>query len=203
MNKCIGKWLRVRFDVSHNKTFDIGGVQLIRPDDWRDTYDEKSQENTNYLETKPQICTVLIANPNYPFKVGDKLFCHYMAMESSQNGDILTNEAFIIADYVFFTFQPDGTWQLVDGTYLGKQVYTPEQATKSGLIYDLGGKKENLQVQITHVPSDAEDVKVGDTVLSIDKYNYEFTIYPDKYIRLTKEEIVGKVLHVAEKEIIA
>lgn len=197
MNKCIGKWLRVKYEANHNKTFDVGGVQLIRPDDWLHKDEDGKQtfqENTNYLETKPQICTVLIANPNYPFQVGDRLFVHYMAHETAKNGDILTNEAFIIADYIFFTFRDD-QWQLVDGTYIGEQVYTPEKATSSGLIYDIGGKKENMQVKITHIPNDADEIQVGDTVLSIDKYNYEFTIYPNKYIRLTKEEIVGKVIY--------
>ncbi len=201
--KCIHNRIRVKFETTHNKIFNIGGVQLIRPDDWRDTYDEKSQENVNYLETKPQICIVLAANDKYPYKVGDRLFVHYMAHETANCGDIITNEAFIIADYVFFTFRPDGEWELVPGTYLGKQVYTPEQTTQSGLIYELGGKKENLQVQITHVPPDADEIAAGDTVLSIDKYNYEFTIYPDKYIRLTKEEIVGKVIHAEKEEAIA
>jgi len=98
---CIGKKLYVRFDPDHNKVFELGdtGVKLIRPDQWlhRDEEGKQTfQENTNYLETKPQVCEVLMANDNYPYKVGDKLFCHYMAYETAQNGDIVTYEGLLM-----------------------------------------------------------------------------------------------------------
>lgn len=195
MSKCIGNKLRVRFDVKHNRLFKVGGLELIRPDEWlnrEDNGESKYEENVNYLETKPQICEVLIANDNYPYKVGDVLFAHYMAWETSQCGDIITNEAFIIGDYIFFQILPDGSWKLADNIYIGKQVYTEEIVSPSGIIIDLGKKKENLQVKLTHLPDNSE-FEVGDTVLSIDKYNYEFTIYPDKYIKLTRDEIAGKI----------
>lgn len=192
---CLNGRIKVKFDVTHNKLIPLGdtGITLIRPDDWLHKNEENKTvyaENTNYLETKPQVCTVLEPNSKYPYKVGDRLFTHYMAYETAQLGDLVTQEGFIIADYVFFTILPDGSWKMTDDNYIGEQIYTPEKVTTSGLIYDIGGKKENLQVKITHLP-DSPIVNIGDTVLSIDRYNYEFTIYPKKYIRLTGNEIAG------------
>lgn len=202
--KCIGQWLCVKFDPDHNRVLELsGGQKLIMADQWLHKDDEGKQtfqENLNHLESKPQICTVLIENEDYPYKVGDKLCVHYMAWETSKNGDIVTNEAIIIADYVFFKILPNGDFEMADGIYLGKQVYTEEQKTASGIIFDLGQKKENLKVKITHIPKDMPErngeqpVHVGDTVISIDKYNYELTIYPDKYVKLTKDEIAGTLI---------
>lgn len=201
--KSQNKYLYVKFDPSHNKVFNVGGLELIRPDDWlhADEYGKQTfAENTNYLETKPQICTVLASNDNYPYQVGDVLFTHYMSWETAQNGDISTNEAFIIADYVFFTILPDGSYKMADGVYIGEQVYTSDTITEHGVIAELGGKKEALRVKITHIPDKLpkwhteHPVKVGDIAISVDKYNYEFTIYPKRYIKLTEQEIAGVLI---------
>lgn len=194
--ECKNKWIAVRYDVKHNREVNVGGVDIILQHEWTHkvaedfTEQTKVAENTNYLESKPQICEVIIANPNYPYRVGDKLFVHYMAFESAEYGDIVTNEALIIADYVFFTILPNGEFKMSDGIYLGKQVYTEEQVSPSGIIFDLGQKKESLKVKITHIPKPGR-VNVGDTVLSIDPYNYEFNYHPDRYIKLTEQEIAG------------
>jgi len=202
--RCMSGMLAVRFDATHNKVIALGdtGVELIRPDEWLHKDDDGKQtfeENTNYLETKPQICEVIVPNPQFPFLKGDKLFTHYMAWEVCKNGDLLTNEAFIIAEYVFFTIMPDGTFKMAYDNYLGEQVYTPEKARPSGIIYDIGGKKEVLQVKITHIPQNPpkwhtkHPINIGDVVCSCDSYNYEFSLNGKKYIRLRYPEIAGKL----------
>lgn len=220
---CANKYLAVRFNSDHNKIYELGntGIKLYRPDEWaeRDEYGEikldentgttKFGYNTDYKDTHPQICVVTAPNPNYPYRVGDKLFVHYMAYETAACGDIETLEAIIIADYVFFRINPDGTWDLSNDTYIGEAVITGEEISPSGIIASLG-KKDNLKVNITHVhqpyykkneryPELVQNYRtypvcnVGDTIISIDKYNYEFELDGKKYIKLSAHEIATVV----------
>lgn len=197
----VNGFLHVRFDPNHNKVVGKGvnGLDIIRPDEWlhRDNEGKQTfQENTNYLETKPQVCTVLASNDNYPYQVGDKLFVHYMAWETAKCGDIVTNEAFIIADYVFFTILEDGSLKMADDNYLGKQIYTDDLITKSGIFLQ-GGKPKALQIKITHIPEkppkwhDKFPANIGEIAISCDGYNYEFKYNGEKYIRLKNTEIAG------------
>lgn len=201
--KAVNKYLGVRFDANHNKIIGKGidGQGIIRADEWLHKDDDGKQtfqENMNYLETKPQICEVLAANDRYPYKVGDKLFVHYMAWETAQCGDLITNEAVIIADYVFFTILSDGKMKMAENNYLGKQLYTDDIITKSGIFLQ-GGRPKSLQIRITNMPLNLpkwhikHPVNIGDTVISCDGYNYEFKYEGEKYIRLKDTEIAGVI----------
>lgn len=216
---CANKYIAVKFNSNHNKVIELGdtGIKLYRPDEWveRDDYgeiklDEKTGTtkfgyNVDYKETHPQICVVTASNPKYPYKIGDKLFVHYMAYETAECGDIETLEAIIIADYVFFRINSDGTWDLSNDTYIGEAVLIGEDITNTGIILSLG-KKDNLKVKITHIHKpyykknerypELESMhltypicNIGDTVVSIDKYNYEFELDGKKYIKLSSHEI--------------
>jgi len=192
----------VKFDADHNKVVGKGlnGMEIIRPDKWLNEVPDaqgnsKFQENTNYLETHPQICTVLMANPAYPYSVGDKIFVHYMAWETAKNGDIVTNEAFIFAEYVFFKILPDGTYLMADNVYIGEQQYTDEVITPSGIFLQ-GGNVEVSRIKIIHKPNnDNGSIAVGDTVISIDRHDYNFTISGRKFVKLTQKEIVAKIIN--------
>jgi co-chaperonin GroES (HSP10) len=203
MSICLNNYIRVRFE--DNTRIKIGELELIRPEIWDERgengelkYDDngvvKSAYNTNGLETKPQICEVLIANPNYPFAVGDRLFVHYMAWETAMDGEIATNEGYILSDYVFFVIGSGvSDWKLVPNMYIGEPVIIGEEISQSGIVYGLG-RKDTLRVKITHVPHQqpkwgSHPVQIGDTVLSIDTYNYEFEFEGKKYIKLTGDEI--------------
>jgi hypothetical protein len=196
---CINKYLSVKFDKDHNKIVGTGlnGLPIIRPDAWlhKDAANDHEkttvEENVDYKETHPQICIVTAENPNYPYRVGDRLFVHYMAYETAAHGDIVTYEAIIIADYVFFKINLDGTWDLADDTYIGEPVINDEWVSPSGILVEMG-KKDNLRVNITHVYKGASRrVKVGDIAISIDKYNYEFKYENKKYVKLSSHEIAG------------
>lgn len=199
--RCVNNFLGVKFDPTHNKVVGkgINGLDIIRPDEWLHKDDEGKQtfqENTNYLETKPQICTVIVANDNYPYQVGDKLFVHYMAWETAKCGDIVTHEAFIVADYVFFTILPNGELKMAKENYIGKQLYTEDIVTKSGIFLQ-GGRPKSLQIRITNIPQEPpkwygrHPVVKDDIAISCDGYNYEFKYDGQKYIRLKWSEIAG------------
>lgn len=203
----IGDKLGVRFDRDHNKVVGKGlnGLAIIRPDAWlhkestADGEKTTTAENVDYKETHSQICVVTIENPKYPYRVGDRLFVHYMAWETAQMGDIVTFDGIIHADYVFFVMKTDTEWVLAKDTYIGEPVFTDEVITPNGIFLQ-GGKKEQLKVKITHVcdPFINEHgqtvnpcVSVGDTAISIDKFNYEFKLNGKKYVRLNAHEIAG------------
>lgn len=209
---CIHNRLAVRFDKDHNRVLGKGlnGINIIRVDKWtndatKNEETSKQEENVDYKETHPQICVVTTSNEKYPYRIGDKLFVHYMAYETAELGDLVTYDAVIRADMVFFTILPDGTWRMAKDIYVGEAVILDEEITPSGIIASLG-KKDQLRVKITHVPEPYQNehgvtikpcVEVGDIAISIDKYNYEFNLDGKRYVKLTSKEIAGVYQEVA------
>lgn len=146
------------------------------------------EENENYLETNPQICTVIHSSAHHPYKVGDKLFVNYLAWEWREK----TEDGHLIeADSVFFVIGTDGSLSMEPHTYLGEAIYAEDVVTTSGILLS-SGKKDNLRVRITHIPPNS-DFEVGDTIVSIDKNNYELTYQGKKYVKITTDEIVGVI----------
>lgn len=204
--KCINNKIGVRFDSLHNRVLATGlnGLPILRVDKWtneatKDEATSKLEENIDYKETHSQICVVTVENDKYPYRIGDKLFVHYMAWETADGGDIVTHNAVIIVDYVFFTILPDNSLKMAKDTYIGEPIFTDEEITPSGIFLQ-AGKKEALKVKILHVPEPyvneyghlIENVaSIGDTVISIDQYNYEFNYNGKRYVRLTSKEIIG------------
>lgn len=192
--KLLNKNIIVRFITEHNKAIGTGinGEPIIRADLWLNTEaelaDEPSRfdENLNYLETNPQICVVVVPNAYADFKAGDKLFVHYLAWEWKE----LADYGYVIeTDYVFFKILPDDTFEMVKDNYLGTPIHHKDEEIGGFIIAST--TKDNLQVDITHVPAESL-LSIGDRVISIDKNNYEFDYWGKRYIKLTKEEIVSK-----------
>ncbi len=187
--------LIVKFDEKHLKEFDLGGITIIRPDEWLHKEEDGKQkfaENTNYLETKPQIATVTHANSKLPYKVGDKLFLHYMAHETASYFNEETKEAFINADYVFMTFNEDGTYKMADGIYFGEQLFDDDEKTESGIIINvLGGKPKLCNIKLCHLPAHT-GFERNEVVLTIDNYQYPLKVDGKDYIMLREREIIGK-----------
>lgn len=201
----------VRFDETDKKLFNVGGVELYRPDEWLHKSEEGKTtyaENTNYLETKPQIATVVYENhspkldgygipiPNtrkYLYKTGDKVFLHYMAHTTSTYAIEETKDAFVFADYIFFTFNEDGTYKMAEGVYFGEQIYSEDEKTPNGIIINVLGHKPKLcQIKLTHVP-DGSEFKVGDVILTVDSYQYPANVDGKDYVMVRESEISGRV----------
>lgn len=204
MSNCLNNYLYVRFDRNDKQSFKLGSLELVKPLEWASRTEQgdiktddygntKFEENTNYLETKPQICEVLTANSKYPYKKGDRLFCHYMAFESSQFGDILTYEAFINASFVILTIEPDGSYTMAEDTYLAEQVLTDDEMTPNGIIINaFGGRPKLCELRVINSPKQGR-FSPGEVVMSIDNYNYPCEIEGKNYIMIRDREIVGKL----------
>ncbi len=162
----------------------MGWVEDLSRDETETT---RFDENRNYLETHPQICTVIKGNGRW--RKGDEIFVHYMAYETAAFSVTGLDDAVIIdADFVFFRILASGEFEMAEDTYLGEAVINGDAVTASGIVFDLG-KRDSLRVRITHVPADAR-LSVGDVVFSVDKNNYEFNYREgQRYIKLKTDEI--------------
>lgn len=190
--------LIVDFDKSHNKVFDVGGTELIRPDEWLHKEDDGNQTwmtNFNMKDVHPQVATIILDTPSAPWKKGDKVFLHYMAKETEEIIE-LDEKKYSAVDpmWVFFKIIGD-EFLLADDTYLGEQVYTEAPRTESGIYltpYD--HKKEVLKIRITHLPTNRKykEIAIGDVVCTADDYQYVFNYKGKDYIKLTHEEIIAK-----------
>ncbi len=192
--RLVNQSIIVEFLTDHNRVVAKGlnGLDIVRPERWlnKEADEEEGtrfEENVNHLETAPQICKILHTNDKLPYNAGDTVFVHYMAWE---NAEYTEYGAVIDIDFVFFKINEDGTFEMRKDLYLGHAIYSDEEVTPSGIIM-LAGKKDNLRVTITHVPEKAAVCNIGDTVVSIDKNNYEFDYYGTKYVKLTKDEIIA------------
>lgn len=199
----MNNWIAVQFDEKHNYTLGKGlkNLDIIRADKWIHREDDGEQgskynENVNYLETHPQICTVIYENQSHPYKRGDKLFVHYMAYETAEAafGEDCENATIIDCDFIFFKILDGGSFEMKEGIYLGEQQYTEEEVRPSGIIIG-GNKKEALKIRITHIPESPpkwhkeHPIKVNDLILSIDDKNYELNFWGKRYVKLRYDEI--------------
>lgn len=177
----------VKFDENHNFVHKIGDVELIIPKVWMDAENsaEKYSENINYLETKPQICTVVHESTEAPYRIGDRLFMHYMAYEVAEK-----IEDYWMVDSEFVIFKIGETWEMANDTYLGEAVWN-ESIRPSGIIIE--SKKDNLKVRLTHLPKDPK-FKKGEVVVSIDKNNYPVKFGGKDYVKIKTDEIVATVI---------
>lgn len=199
----------VEFSKTHNKEFTIGGVTLIRPDFWHtEDNQEKYEANVNKLETNPQVATVLISSPTLKIAKGEKVFLHYMAREWAEDMVIDGMEGSMIqGDYILFKILPDNSFEMRENTFLGERIFTGEQQSASGIIFDLGHRAVASTIKITHVPKELTKeygsekreykemrwVKKGDTVVTVDDKQYIFEHEGKSYVKLTVDEITGKV----------
>lgn len=194
-----GPYLLVEMDWTHNKVFNLGGLELVRPDQWElpeeETVDQgrKYDVNRDLRQTNPQIATVLAGNmKNRQIKPGQQVFLHYLACDSGEphvfNGkDCLAVKTF----QVFFIIHGEHEYEMVDDLYLGEQVYSEQEQTASGIFLTSGMQKEATKVRITHIPNENAVCKIGDVVVSIDDYQYTLDIHGKQYIKLKEHEITG------------
>lgn len=189
----------VKFDESHNKKFNIGGIELVRPDTW--VFDELSTGETQYQkqydlrQTTPQIATIKVSNKRFnELKEGDRVFTHYLAFDTSEEIKIdEDNYRTIGLGSIFFKILSDEELWMMDDNYLGEEIFEEEEVTPSGIILTaFGAKKKRSTIKITHVPENSPYVKVGDVVYTIDDNQYTLDFLGKKYIKLNTWHIVAK-----------
>lgn len=197
--ECLNNNIFVRYDLSHNKVFKIGDLELIRPDAWEVKDDSaedmtKTESNVNKLHVHPQIATIVKENGKFPYKKGDKVFLHYMAYEWAEQFEIDGEDCTMIdGEYVLFVIK-DGEFIMPEGFYLGEEIFTEGAKTESGIYLTPFDKvKKAMMITITHKPEGDNFVEIGETVLSCDDKQYILNINDKDYVWLKKSEIVAKI----------
>lgn len=143
---------------------------------------------TNRKAINPQVITILSGEHE-----GKRAFVYYGAYEIAK---WLENEQAIIPQAtILFFIDPIET---VAGTYLGDEVFSEGEKTASGIYTTpFAEHKEGILIKITHVPKQGgvmygdKLIEVGDTVVTIDQWQYDLRYEDKKYIKLKSTEIVG------------
>ena len=165
----------------------VGGITV--PERYK-IQDGDADENTAYGVTtnrkliNPQVITILSGEHN-----GKRAFVYYGAYEIAKWPE--PELAIIPEATILFFIEPI---QPVYGTYLGEEVFTEGQRTASGIyITPYAEKKEGILIKITHIPEQGRigGIQVGDTVVTIDDYQYDLRYSDKKYIKLRSTEIIG------------
>lgn len=189
--KPINNWIGVKFDEKHNKTVNIGGVEIIRPETWvYQEFDDKTmyEDNKNLKETKPQIATIINPNSKYGLQNNDLVFVHYLQYTSSV---IIDGIKYIPFNTIFFKINGKDDFEMADDVYLAKEVIIEAPKSDFGIfLTPTDDKKEPLKLKITHVPRNS-DIKVGDIIITEDDYQYTINVYGETYVKITPEWIVA------------
>lgn len=188
----------VEFDENHNKVHNMGGIEIVRPDMWefeQSGADTKYQKNTNLKDVNPQIAKVVFPNRKIKLATGEKIFTHFLAIDNADDFEIHGKKCKVIPlSSIFFRISEDGNHEMMEDVYLGEQVYSDGIQTKSGIwITPYDKKKESLKVKLTHVPKNSPYFSVGDTVLTVDDFQYEIDLDGKTYIKLNTWHIAVKI----------
>lgn len=187
----------VEFDEKHNKVFEVGGIELMRPDTWKfeelNNGSTQYQKNTNLKDTNPQIATVVVPNRKYPLAKGDKIFTHYLAIDNAEPFEVNGKEHQMInINSIFFKISTNGELEVMEDVYLGEQVFDEGIKTESGIwLTPYDKKKEVCRIKITHAPKNTKYTFVGDIAVTVDDNQYELDLNGKKYIKLNTWHILG------------
>lgn len=131
----------------------------------------------------PQTINVLSG----PYK-GYKAFVYYGAYEIRVP---VEDGTWLIPERCMYFLISDGKIIMLPGFYLGEEVFTQGEQTASGIyITPYAEKKEGVKIKLTNV-CENEQYKPGDTVITVDPYQYTLTFEGKKYVKLTEDNIIG------------
>lgn len=189
--KPLNDWIGVKFDENHNKTINIGGIEIIRPEMWvHQEFDDRTmyEDNKDLKATNPQLATIVNPNAKYGLQVDDLVFVHYLQYGSSL---IIDGIKYIPFKTIFFKINGKDDFEMADDTYLAKQIIVEAPRTESGIfLTPTEDKKEPSKLTITHVPRNST-LKAGDTIVTEDDYQYTINVYGETYVKITPEWIVA------------
>jgi len=195
--KLLSGKIGVIFDESHLKTYNLNGIELVRATSWVAREDDgetgtKKETNVNHLETNPQLALLAIENDNFPYKLGDMLFLHYLAYEwSDERVPIGGQDAYLVdGAMVLFTIE-NGSPVMPEKAYLGELVVEEAPKTSSGIfLTSAEDVQSEFKIKITHTPINSI-CSVGEVVCSVDKHNYPLVFEGKKYIFIKEDDILG------------
>jgi co-chaperonin GroES (HSP10) len=189
----INDWIGIKFDENHNRTVNVGGIEIARPETWvYQEFDDKTmyENNKDLKATNPQIATIVNPNSKYGLQKGDLVFVHYLQYTSEL---IIDGVKYIPFSTIFFKINGKDDFEMADDVYLAKRIIVEAPKTSSGIfLTSTDNKKEPLRLTITHAPRNAK-IGVGETIITEDDYQYEIEIYGENYVKITPEWIAATI----------
>jgi co-chaperonin GroES (HSP10) len=191
--KPINDWIGIQFDENHNKTVNIGGIQIVRPETWvYQEFDDKTmyENNKDLKATNPQIASVVNPNLKYGLKKDDLVFVHYLQYNSDL---IIDNIKYISFKTIFFKINGKDDFEMADDIYLAKRTIIEAPKTDSGIfLTSTGTKTEPLKLTVTHTPRKSS-LKVGDVIVTEDDNQYDIDIYGESYVKITLDWVAATI----------
>jgi len=189
----INDWIGIKFDESHNRTVNVGGIQIARPETWvYQEFDDKTmyENNKDLKATNPQIAHILNSNVKYGLQKDDLVFVHYLQYNSDL---IIDGIKYIPFNTIFFKINGKDDFEMADGILLAKRILVEAPKTNSGIfLSSVETKKEPLKLVITHIPRDSK-LKTGDIIITEDDYQYEIDVYNETYVKITPDWIAATI----------
>jgi len=160
---------------------------LIMPERYLIQEGDKDGENDAYgVVTDRRLINPQTINVLSGSHKGRRAFVYYGAYEIAQWLD--DDHAIIPERVIYFLVEPTC---MLPGFYLGEEVFSQGERTASGIyLTPHAEKKEGIKIKLTNVCENLQ-YKVGDTVITVDPYQYTLHFEGKKYVKLTEQNIIG------------
>lgn len=124
---------------------------------------------------------------------GDVVWTHYLGSDKGNSfeyqGEIYHR---IREAHIFFKIKEDGSFEMNNSVYLGKEVIVEAPKTESGIfLTPYEEEKELLKIKVTNVPANQDLIKVGNTIMSSDASQYLINYEGETYIKIDEVYVVG------------
>lgn len=174
----------LKYDKGHMRKAKLGSIEI-----------EIQREVNNDLKAGHDQRAVVVGVSDYStwLTQGDVVWTHYLG---SDKGNSFEHEGVVYhrirESQIFFKIKEDGSFEMADGVYLGKEVIVEAPKTESGIFltpYD--DQKEMLKIKVTNAPDNQDLIKAGNTVMSSDASQYLITYEGETFIKIDEVYIVG------------
>lgn len=180
----LGEYLIVKYEMGHMRNVSLGGIVI-----------EISREcNTDLKDGNPQKCVIIAVSKDEKWlKPGDVVWTHYLGSDpcnSFKDGEESYHK--IVRSNVFFKINDDESLEMNDNVYLAQQIIEEAEKTSSGIyISSTGDKPKALVLDITHKPSNTDEIQVGDRIFTQDDFQYIINYNNKKMVKIEYNFIAG------------
>ena len=174
----------LKYDKGHMRKAKLGTIEI----------EIQREVNNNLKDGHDQKAVVVGVSDQCKWLTqGDVVWTHYLGSDKGNsfeyNGEVYHR---IRESQIFFKINKDGSFEMNNNVYLGREVVTEAPKTESGIFltpYD--DHKELLQIKVTHVPANQDLIKEGNTIMSSDANQYLINYEGETYIKIDELYVVG------------
>ena len=181
----------VKFHYDHSQTLVKTDTGLFVPERYMIEGGDEDADAAYGVTTDRKLINPPIVDILSGVHQGKRAFVFYGAFEIAKwlSDDRVADGRAIIPDkMLLFFIDPISC---LPKTYLGDEVFEEGPRTESGIwLTPTIETKQGVLIKITHIPAN-NIVDIGNTVVTVDQYQYDLTYQGRKYIKLDESEIIG------------